>query len=96
MPIMITPVQYAALESRQLQAFAAEVARTLEPIVAGQPPAVRRNVTEPFARQQVERARLLGLRRRNEMMAWTLCAVVHGTDFEQRVPEVQQIVAEKN
>jgi len=95
-PIMITPVQVAALETHQLNAFAAEVARTLDPILAGQPPAVRRNVTEAFARQQIERARVLGLKRRNEMMAWTLCALVHGADFEWRIAEVHQIVAERN
>lgn len=93
---MITPLQYAALESRQLHAFASEVALALQQILADQSPAVRQNATEPFARQQIERARVLGLRRRNEMMAWTLCAMVHGADFERRAPEVQHIVAEQN
>ncbi len=96
MPMMITLEQYATLETHQWHAFAAEVARTLEPILATRPVAAGQVVTEPFARKQIARARELGLKHRNEMMAWTLCASVHGVDFERRIPQVNAIVEERN
>lgn len=96
MPIMITPAQHLALEAQQLRAFAAEVARTLAPILGGHRALPGREATERFAHEQLERARMHGLKRKNEMMAWTLCALVHGADFEQRIPQVGDIVAERH
>ncbi|HEX7688437.1 MAG TPA: hypothetical protein VF453_12060 [Burkholderiaceae bacterium] len=96
MPIMIKPAQYAALEAQQLRTFAAEVARTLSAIPSNHATPSTPGGPVEFAHEQVQRASRLGLKRRNEMMAWALCAWVHGTDFDHRMPEIRQIVAEPN
>lgn len=96
MPIMITPAQLLALEAQQMRTFAAEVARTLGPILAAHRSPPVTGPTEQFAHEQLEQARMLGLKRKNEMMAWTLCALVHGAGFEHRLPEAREIVAERN
>ena len=96
MAIMFTPAQMLVLEAQQLRAFAAEVARTLTPIVGKHRAMPGPEATERFACEQLERARMRGLKRKNEMMAWSLCAFVHGADFEQRIEQVGEILAERN
>ncbi len=96
MPLMITAAQYLALELRQLHVFAAEIAATLEPILAARPSESDGAITPAFAIAQIERARTNGLKRRNELMAWTLCAAVHGDGFERRMPELSQILNDRN
>ena len=96
MQLSIRPEQHRVFEDRGLRTFAAEVASILAPIVANRPIAHAGPVDADFAVAQLERARAHGLARRDEGMAWTLCALVYGPDFDQRMPQVRRIVADPN
>ena len=96
MQLVIRPDQYLAFEAQRLRYFAEEVALTLSPIVANLPAIPPQHLTDQFVFAQLNRAEMQGLTRRNEMMAWTLCAMVLGPDFEQKVPEVRQIIVDPN
>lgn len=96
MSLVIRPEQYLALQAQRLRDFAAEVGRTLAPIVANRQTIPSQHATDQFALEQLKRAEMHGLKRRNEMMAWTLCAMVYGPDFEERMPQSRQILADRN
>ena len=96
MPLVIRPEQYQAFEAQRLRYFAEEVARTLSPIIADLPAIPLQHSTDQFVFAQLKRAEMHGLTRRNEMMAWTLCAMVHGPDFEQKMPQVRQVIVDQN
>lgn len=51
--------------------------------------------TDRFALEQMRLAEKQGLKRKNELMAWTLCALVHGPGFDVRIPQVREIVEER-
>ena len=96
MHLAIRPEQQRVFEDQRLRAYAAEVASALTPIVSSRRSATTKPVTAEFAFEQLKRARTHGLKRRDEGMAWTLCALVHGADFDQKMPQVRQIVADQN
>ena len=96
MSLVFRPEQYSALEAQRLRDFAAEVVRILAPVVADLPEVPPQRTTEPFVLAQLEEADTHGLKRRNELVAWTLCAMVHGPDFAWRMPQVRAILDDRN
>ena len=96
MHIVIRTEQFKVFEEQKLRSFAAEVASTLAPIVAGRQTASADAVTREFAFEQLKRAQTHGLKRRDEMMAWTLCASVYGPGFDLAMPRVGRIIADRN
>ena len=96
MHLTIRTEQCKVFEEQSLRTFATEVASTLAPILADQQAAGAGRVTNDFVYEQLQRAEMNGLERKNELMAWTLCALVHGADFDQKLPRVSQILADRH
>ena len=96
MQLVMRPAQQKVFEEKKLRDFAVEVAAALTPVVANRQTASGGTVTREFAFEQLKRAETRGLKRRDEMMAWTLCALVHGPGFDEKMPRVRQILADRN
>lgn len=93
-PLVILREQLRVFEEQQIRAFAGEVASRLSEVAVQRGIRLARPALTDFALDQLRKGGAAGLKKRDELMAFALCALVHGDGFHQRLLPVREILTD--
>ena len=93
-PLVILREQIRVFAEQQTRVFAGEVASRLSEVAAQWGVRLARPELTDFALDQLRKGEAAGLKKRDELMAFALCALVHGDGFHQRLLPVREILAD--
>lgn len=92
--LLISREQLRVFEEQQLRTFAGEVASRLFEVAAQRGAMPTLPALTNFALNQLRKGAAAGLKKRDELMAFALCALVHGDGFHQSLLPAREILTD--
>lgn len=94
MTMVIRREQFRVFEEQRMLAFAGEVASKLSEVAAQWGVRPDSPALTHFALGQLRKGEAAGLKKRDELMAFALCALVFGNGFHQSLLPAREILAD--
>lgn len=94
MSLVIRREQLRVFKEQRMRAFAGEVASKLFEVVAQREGRSALPTLTDFALDQLRKGEAAGLKKRDELMSFALCALVHGDGFHQSLLSAREILTD--